>query len=256
MLCTWTVFMVFLCGILTVHVVASDLKAPAFMKIATLDFKPRSYFEDGKFKGYHLDLQSMLMKEAGIDYSLTIMPTSRMYHELQAGRKTVDAWLSIEVDSVVAVGIPVKPSIFSPLRLEFFGKAGSIPPKITEFKDERLITIIGYKYDGVVDKLKRRLPGLRILEAPSHEVAFRMLKAGRANYVIDYRSPALAAVAELGIEEVSNTLIYRQMTLLFVSRNNPDAKQLVARLSAASKLLIDRWKTEGKPPHLSGGISR
>ena len=211
------------------------------LRFGSNEFKPMIYKENGVVKGLQMVLRDQLMAEADMPYTDRFYTQiSRLYHELALGKGSVDAWIAADIPSLAKLGIPVRPTIFLPIRLHIFGLGGTKPTPVETLEINALITVIGYKFAGIPGKLKQRLPKMRILTAPTHISAFKMLQARRAPYVIDYFTPAVYVVNKLHMENVTSTEISRHVVVLYVSRNNPDAEVLAARLSRAAERLIAR----------------
>lgn len=215
------------------------------LRFGSQEFKPMIYVENGVVKGLQMELRNQLMAEADLPYTDRFYTQiSRLYHEVELGKGNVDAWMAAELPSLVKLGIPVKPTIFLPIRLHIFGLGGTEPTVIETLEIKALITVIGYKFAGIPGRLKERLPAMRILAAPTHITAFRMLRAQRAPYVISYFTPADYVVKKLDMKNVTSTELSRHVVVLYVSRNNPDAEALVERLSKAAERILARRKNE------------
>ena len=209
------------------------------IRFGAADFTPNVYREKGKLKGRAVERRRELMREAGLDHTEHFMPQSRLYHQIKRGKGNLDAWLSVDIESMNKLGIPVKPTVFEPLRLHIIGLKNK-PPKIQDLRVDTLIVMLGFKYAGLVDKLKEREPAMRVIAVPTHTGALRMLKAGRAPYFIDYLAPALHYAAKMGIAELNTTEIYTKPICLFISKDNAQAEELVERLNQASKRILAR----------------
>ena len=225
---------------------AVDEEIPQPLKVASFDFKPISYPEDGIAKGIHADMMRELMAEAGLTFTVTFTPPGRIYNELTRSSGTVEVWRSARIEKAVELGLPVLPTIFLPLPLMLFGLAGNKPPKITELTAQPLISILGYSFGGEADRLQARVPGMQILYTNGHTAAFRMLKAGRAKYVLDYWHPGIVTAQEQGIGDVAYTEVFSFPTILWVSKKMPLAQQLIKRLSAASIRILERRRATEK----------
>jgi len=214
------------------------------LRIGALDLKPLMYLEGGVAKGSLMELQRELMEEAGLEYTQRFLPLGRLYNELELDGGTIDAWITVRIATAAQLGFPVEPTLFLPLELSMFGLAGSDPPKLMEFGEKGLITVIGFRFNGVIDRLKQRLPNLKVMAAHGHLSAFRMLKAGRSRFLIDYHLAGMDAAQSLGIGDVVHTTIYKQPTFLYISRNVPDAAALLERLGKASERILARRAAE------------
>ena len=83
--------------------------------------------EQGEFKGISVDIWRLMLHEAGLDWEAQIMPPGRLYHSLTIGKGRVDAWISIEIESMLKLGSPVKPSLYPDIRLQLFAAGGTEP---------------------------------------------------------------------------------------------------------------------------------
>jgi len=212
---------------------------PEPIRFGAADFTPRVYFEEGVLKGKIVERLRELMLEAGLKSSEHFMPLSRLYYEVKLAEGGVDAWLSIDIPSMNKLGIPVKPTVFEPIRLHIIGLANK-PPKIEDLRVSALITIAGYKYAGLVDALREHQPAMQVFAVPDHNAALRMLKAGRAPYIIDYLSPSRHYAAKMGLTELKTTALYDKPLYLFVSLNRSNAEAIVKRLGEAAGRITAR----------------
>lgn len=231
----------FLLGAASSAVAAQSGAVEAPIKVGWQDFKPMIYSEGGVTKGTYVTTRNELLAEAGLEYTDIFYPQiSRLYHQLKIGKGVVDAWVSSVHPSLEALGVPVEPTTFAPIHMQLFGLAGNKPPSIEDLNEKVLVTVIGFKFSGLPERLGLEKPLMRIVKAATHKAAFQMLKARRAPYVLDYREPALHVARKLGIGDVSSTPIADYPIFFYVSRNHPLMEQLVARISAASKRILAR----------------
>ncbi|MBL4790297.1 MAG: transporter substrate-binding domain-containing protein [Kordiimonadaceae bacterium] len=210
------------------------------VRVATYHFPPKSYLDDGAVKGSNIVLQRALFEEAGLKYEFRFFTTSRIYNELKSKQSLVHAWISIDIARVRPLAMPVKPSIFGPLRLGLIGLAGNKPPAFADLKAQNLIIILGFTYGGYFNKLKSGWPDMNLVTAPNRKSAFRMLKAGRARYLFNYYAETAPIAVSQGVVNMEVTPVYEWLNYLFVSRNAPNAALLHARLEAAAKRIAAR----------------
>ena len=119
---------------------------------------------------------------------------------------------------------------------------------IEQLRDKKVIVIMGYGYGGLVRFLKD--PANHIMMDPSrtHILAFRKLKAERADYVLDYHCPATIAIEEVGIEAIQSRSISKVDIYFIVSKKTPGAASLMKRMEKAYKSL----KADGKLSDIPG----
>jgi len=230
---------------------AADQRVP--LRIGAAEFPPRAYFEDGQLVGSNVDIWRGLLKEAGLDWEARLLPPSRLYHSLTLGKGSTDLWVSIEIESMLKLGVPVKPSLFSDANLLLYAQAGAERQNLATLRADALIVVIGYKYDGLLDAFKKRSPETRIIVAPNHKAAFSMLKAGRAAYVLDYKAPGTYFADQTGLIGLTHTAVYSRTVFFFISHNAPDKAELQKRLEAASKRILARRAAETEARADDGG---
>ena len=210
------------------------------VRIGAYNFAPMSYLKDGIPSGSNVELERELMAEAGLSYSHLFMHANRIYAEIARKESLIDIWLSIGVEKVLRLGTAVEPSTFGKLQLDLMALAGTEPPKFDQFQSRALITILGLNYDGMLGQLKRRLPNMVVLAAPGQRQAYRMLKAGRAPYLLNYHASGLLIANEIGIGNMVTTSIADWQYNIYVSNNTPHADLLLKRLEAASQRILAR----------------
>lgn len=229
------------CAFAALHPAASQDRAELSIIHGWQDLKPMVERKSDPTRRSYVRAQQELYKEAGLDYVDIYFPShSRLHHQLKIGKGGVDAWISSIQPSLKVLGVPVQPTTFPPLQLQFFGLVSNKPPTVENLQEKILVTVMGFKFSGLLDRLKMEKPSMRIVKAATHTAAFHMLKSGRAPYVLDYRGPALHAAQEVGIGAVSSTHIAEYPLFVYISRNHANLDQLLARLTAASKRILAR----------------
>src|SRR6185369_14182122 len=98
-----------------------------------------------------------------------------------------------------------------------------------------IITIRGYSYSGLIDYIND--PRNRIVNevASTHDAAFDMLLAGRADYVLNYDSSASVTLAARPIDRLRQDTIERVQTHIVLSKNYPNAEKVMARFEVILK---------------------
>ncbi|MBL4790145.1 MAG: hypothetical protein JKY60_14290 [Kordiimonadaceae bacterium] len=210
------------------------------IRFGVTDFIPRAYTENGVLKGSTLLRARELAAEAGLTTVELLMPISRLYHEAKLGEGTLDAWVSIDIPSLTKLGVLVKPSVFEPLRLHLFSLNSSVPSSIDDLEVDAVITLLGFRFSGWVDRLKSKRPDMQVLTVPNHISAWRTLKAQRAPYFLAYKSPSLFYAEQLGLTDFRSIELAVTPLYFFISRNNPNAELIAKRYSEAAKRILAR----------------
>ncbi|MBL4790290.1 MAG: ABC transporter substrate-binding protein [Kordiimonadaceae bacterium] len=216
--------------------------------IAYFKFPPRMSLEGGKPVGSWIDAAEKLMAEAELTYVFVQIPIGRLYNNLQGKSSVIQVWIGGPQPAFLRLGVPIAPSIFGEIRMNLYGRQGLQPPDPKTLKNVSLITLTGYRYAGYLEQLKARNAGVKTISTTSHLSAFRMLKAGRAPYVLDYKAPAELAMAKLGISGALSSLVSAGPAGMLVSKQAEQKDLLLDRLQAASRRIVAREQEHGSEP--------
>jgi polar amino acid transport system substrate-binding protein len=173
-------------------------------------------------------LARTLMAQAGMQMRAKPYPASRLFKNLQDG--TVNFSILVRGSSLAACCLLSEKPVYS-TKLNIY-HVGDKPP--ISYKEDligkEVITIRGYSYAGLLSFIQD--PANRIVNhvAGDHMAAFKMLKSGRADYVVDYASAATdilkeSPIAHLKFNPIDNLDIY-----LVLAKSYPDAEALMKRL--------------------------
>ena len=216
-----------------------DAADPAVIQFGYYNFPPRFYTENGNPAGTYADITRELFAEAGLTVNYSVMPIGRLYNEIKhTGR--LQLWMAVLTKTFTDMGIPIRPNLYGSISLNLYGMPGNKPPAADQLGDRPLIAVVGFRYGGMLDRLQKAHPSLIILHANNHVSAFRMLKAGRAPYVLEYHGQMLNAVAGLNIGELEVTPVQSWEAFMMVSNDAPNASILVSKLESAAKRILAR----------------
>ncbi len=123
----------------------------------------------------------------------------------------------------------VKPVYSEELRVYHHPKNQNIS-SVNDLTGKSIITIQGYSYGYLHSFLSNDLNNLTIYTAPTHASAFAMLKANRANYLIDYKGASVEALINNPIPNISFDVLEHFNLYLVLSKNHPNALSLIKRL--------------------------
>jgi len=116
----------------------------------------------------------------------------------------------------------------------------TLPPiKVKEDMNGKSIIIMrGYSYGGWIKHIKDPANNVKYLESDSHDSAFRMLKAGRADYLFDYKSPATKALENLQVPGLEYNDLSTFSAYFVVSAKARNAAKLLHEIESSYKQLI------------------
>ena len=209
---------------------------------------PNMSRKNGEAVGLWITLTKELMAEAGLSYAFVQVPVGRLYTNIARKSSTIQVWLGARQSEFLRLGVPVEPSLYGDLRVNIYGLQGMPPPEPSALKNVSLITLIGYRYAGFLGRLKARKSGVKTIASPSHISAFRMLTAGRAPFVLDYKAPAEFAIAQLGMDGVLSVTVSVTPATMLVSKQAEQKDLLLDRLSAASRRITARLQEKVAAP--------
>ena len=209
------------------------------LRIGYVEFPPFQYQdENGNPAGSVVDLTRQVAAEAGYGVDFTPIPIGRVYLYLKNGQ--IDAWLGL-------IGVPdlkgaVIESDASPLTIELRAWFFEGTPPFSSLDDldgKTLILIAGYTYGGLLEVLERD-PQIRIYEAPDHQAALQMLAKGRGNYLLDYRQPVEAMLADAPMDGLDSVSIRERNTAWVFSLQRPNPVAAKAAFDSAYLRLARR----------------
>ncbi len=203
-------------------------------RVGIVDFPPYAIIEkSGKFSGIMVELLEKVMKKAGITYQVTPFPQKRLFKNLATG--DTDIYMGIKGVPVYEGKVLFSDLAVSDIDLRVYCMKGT--PSVEtrdQLKGKNLIVIMGYGYGGLIRYLEDPANQIKLDPTPTHVLAFRKLKAKRADYVLDYRRPASMAIKEEGMEDAVAYHSIAKLNIYFiVSKKTPDAQQLMKRMEEA-----------------------
>jgi ABC-type amino acid transport substrate-binding protein len=205
-------------------------KSPIMM-VGFPEFPPLSYANaQGAADGYLVHLGKELFARAGIDTRINIYPASRLFDQMTNG--SIDFSMLVHNPVLDACCLYSKQAVMhEALRAYHIGNKPHIKD-INGLVGKRIITIQGYSYAGLISFIKNPKNRITNEVAPTHEAAFTMLDAGRADYVLDYAGPSFKGLAAHPVRNIQFQPIGHLDIFLVLDRTYPDAERLMARLTA------------------------
>jgi hypothetical protein len=204
--------------------------------------KPRTYTnEKGQPDGYYPRLLNILFKKADMKWRATSYPAPRLMENLNTGATNFSILVkNAKLDSCCLYSS--NPVWFDGLMVYWIGDKPPIKSK-EDLIGKSLIVMAGYSYGGFVGFIND--PQNRITSEPAetHASAFRMLEAGRADYLLNYGEPAqaealdLRPVANLHSAEISRVHMY-----FVISKSYPNAENTLKRLESLYNTMQDEDK--------------
>lgn len=181
---------------------------PAFsevLKIGVLNFPPYYFVSDeNHVSGDFIKIIKKVFNETDLSYEFKTYPPKRLYHSLNQGK--VDIWLGPDGDTVyrdhtIKVDAPV-----SKVTLRCFSmRKGMHDDAPDDLTNKKVIVVLGYNYGGFLKTLRKPENKVLLDESATRIMAFKKLKAGRADYLIDYDLPSKITLKDIEIKELKWT---------------------------------------------------
>lgn len=152
--------------------------------VGYLQFPPIEYNENGQHKGFCLDIVKRVFEEEGVDYSFKYLPPKRLYKNLAEGK--TDVWPGIK-------GVPIHKNttvacdfLLGTIFVQVYSVGNKKAIKSIKGLNNKFVLLIrGYSYGGLIRDIKDPKNNIKYHETDSHESAFKMLKAKRADYLLE-----------------------------------------------------------------------
>lgn len=236
-----------LLALVSIALLTSGAFAGQKYEIGHLDFPPYYLMEKGKPAGGHFhDLLLETAGTAGLDVYTKAYPTKRLYSNIVKGKTNI--FLGVKGASAYHSDVIYSKTRITTVEVRafFIGDKTKInAPK--EIVGKNLILIRGYSYGGFLAKMKgmAKKKMLKLNFADGHKNAFKMLKKGRGDYVLDYKRPAMNALKEMKpIKGISYSVAAQVPGYFIVSKKTPKAQELMDKLDAAylKKHSVDEYQ--------------
>lgn len=174
---------------------------------------------DGNVPGFLTEL----LDRAGIPWHSTSYPAARLMRNLQSGETQLG--LLVRNSLLNECCLYSKTSFWrDDLRVYWQGDKPAIVNR-DDLKGKSVVGLAGFSYGGVVDFLKNPANGIDYSTAESHDSAFAMLKAGRADYLLDYSEPAeKEALIRTPLPNLHHATIDVLNVYLVLNKNYPQAQ--------------------------------
>ncbi|NJL59713.1 MAG: transporter substrate-binding domain-containing protein [Desulfobacteraceae bacterium] len=226
-------------GIILIFPVISSAET---IRMAYIEAPPYySSNKDGKAEGLVIDIMNKVMKKAGYDWEAASYPVKRMTSMLTSGE--IHLWVGLSTlpefqGTAIIGGTEIGKVILNAYHI------GDKPPimKKEDLAGKSLIILGGYSYGGWLSYIKDPVNKIAYHEPNSHESAFSMLSLGRAEYLLDYDTPAKRVLGAMNIPNLKVNEVSSFTLKFVVSRKSPDAQNMLNRLEKTYQELLQEGK--------------
>lgn len=203
------------------------------LKMGYIEFAP-AYFtgNDGVPTGPIIQLAKDITDEANYNLQLESFPTNRLVKYIKSGK--IDIWLGVKTLPGFSEHAHLGTTALRTLRLTMYStKKVKKVSSVKDFQGLKVIILRGYSYGGWTKKIKDPENKIDYHETKSHVSAFEMLKDGRADVLLDYRSPAELALSKVKIEGIKRQSVSNIHCYVVVSKKTPNGKKVLEDLEQA-----------------------
>lgn len=214
------------------------------IKVGVLHFPPFYVFsENGEVSGIYTDIIRKVLSGAGYNYSISGFPPKRFYTQL--GDNTTNFFLGVKGSKYIEGKVEFGHLKFEGIQLRIYSK-GDKPILSTkeELKGKRVIVIRGFGYGGLSKYIQNPENNIEAIEATDHYLAFKMLYAGRADYLLDYRATSSLVIDELKLSDINYGVMQQANTYFIINKQYPDYQQVLHNIENSYISLVESGDIE------------
>ena len=201
----------------------------ASLEFGYVEFPPFFFTaENGQADGLLIRLAGEVFRKLDQPWHAAAYPATRLMENVNKGiTQTTMLIRHPTLDDTAIYGqTPV-----ATIRLRAYWRGDKAPIKSKQdIAGKSVIILRGYGYSGWIKFIKNPKNNIRYNIADSHRSAFEMLQKGRADYVLDYHSPATQALSQMDIPSPNNSLVQEFDVFFIVSGEVPGAKALSSQV--------------------------
>jgi len=202
------------------------------VRVGFVEFPPLfSTDQQGHPHGLLINLLRQVLTDAGYDATFFSYPTKRMTTYLIEGK--IDLWLGVaavaETDKVLVSDTKV---MTIKLQAYHVGDKPSIKSK-SDLNHQTIAVIRGYSYGGWISYIKDPVNNITVIEASTHSAGLSLLKIGRVDYLLDYKTPIDATLDVFELPNLVASPLSAVPVQFVISKQYPHAQQLLELLEAS-----------------------
>ncbi|MBU1168417.1 MAG: transporter substrate-binding domain-containing protein [Proteobacteria bacterium] len=207
------------------------------LKIGYIEFPPFTYTEaGGKPSGILIDLANKVFHDAGYEFEAFSYPVRRLASYIGSG--DLDVWMGLKTLPEFTGKAYIGDAIIAELVLRAYTKGKKTPILVKEdLIGKSIIVLRGYSYGGWITFIEDPKNNINHIKANKHEAAFNMLKADRADFLLDYKEPSDMALQKIRINDLEYNQISALPCYFVVSRANPKGQDIIKKLEKSHEKL-------------------
>ncbi|MCP4163534.1 MAG: amino acid ABC transporter substrate-binding protein [Deltaproteobacteria bacterium] len=212
------------------------------LKYAYIEFPPFTYTDTNKQpSGFLVDWASKIFPKAGYKFTSESLPVLRLAGYIVDGK--VDIWMGLKTlpqfkNTTYKGTVKITDLI---LRAYTTKKNKKIIKK-EDLKGTSVIILRGYSYGGWINYIKNPKNSVDYLKANKHTSALKMLRAGRGDYLLDYKAPCNIAQKKVTIKNLKHNDISSLPIYFIVSGKLKNGGDVLKNLEREFKKLKNSGK--------------
>ncbi len=215
-----------------------DLPPDFVLKAGYFNFSSLTYTDDeGHPAGFVNEITIKTLDHAGIPYELEDYSAARFFKQLAEGEiHFFNGLSSIPVVAENCISSDIK---LFPLEMRVYWR-GDKPP-ITEKEDligHSVILVRGFTYKDWGAWIREGKQNIKFFDVNTHESAFKMLKRGRAEYLLNYKYIDAEVLETISVPDLEVKPLYRWNCYFNIHKKTPNAEALLKRIEASYQELI------------------
>ncbi len=169
-----------------------------------------------------------LFERANLTWRATAYPAKRLFRNFKNGETNFS--ILVRASSLLnSCLFSQKPIYSTNLNIYYIGDKKPITTK-EDLIGKKVAIIRGYSYGKLRKFIENPKNNINSEVTNTHSSAFRMLKLGRVDYVLDYASAAEDIITQNAITDVRTSRIKQLDIFLVLSKSYPNAQELMGRL--------------------------
>lgn len=226
-------YLCIICLMICIPCVAVAEQQKHHLRLGYIEFEPYTYTdENGRPAGILVDLAADVYPKAGYTWEASSYPVKRLIEYLVSGE--LDIWMGLKTLPQFKGTMHIGNAIVASLDLNAY-TVDNHPPvlKKEDLSGKSVIILRGYSYGGWVNYIKSPENKVTFIKANKHTSALKMLKARRADYLLDYQEPVDRALKDVSMPELKLNAISSLPCYFIVSGQRTDGPEIIERLEKA-----------------------
>lgn len=203
------------------------------LKLGYIEFVPVfSTNAKGQPEGLLIDLAAQVIPKAGYTWEAYSYPVKRMSEYVANGK--LDLWIGLKTIPDFEDTTYKGKSELLKITLQAF-RIKPLPDikHKEDLKYQSVIILRGFSYGGWINFIKDPKNNVNYIETHDHKAALNMLKAKRADYLLDYQNPVKKALEQMPLDNLKSNTISSFGAYFVVSKKTPNACEVLQNLEQA-----------------------